>query len=274
MYKVAVVSPCRRAPQCSTWNTGFFNRLRADFLNPAGLNARRIPKGSNVTPLSVVCPPPLLFLHAANGETDRTAVAALGVHVGTAEVQERPALARRRRRRTAPGATVFTHIDQTAGPAGAATRSGVKVGSARFVGASNVEGPTVSKGAGDVEVSGRGSVPGILSENPPQLLRCYLITLRTRIENRFISALRIRVTRCITPQRIILRRHPVISSRRRIINERRRILYTIKQYCPISGSGPGVYPGEGSGRRSRRGPEPPPGTPLLCGVSSTWNDAE
>ena len=33
------------------------NRLRADFLNPAGLNARRIPKGSNVTPLSVVCPP-------------------------------------------------------------------------------------------------------------------------------------------------------------------------------------------------------------------------
>ena len=165
------------------WGFCLKNRLRADFLNPAGLNARRIPKRSNVTPLSVVCPPPLLFLHAANGETERTAAVDLGVHAGTVEAQVRPAHARRRARRTAPGVTARAHTVQAAGTADAVTRSGVEVGSARFVGASNVEGPTVSKGAGDVEVSGRGSVPGILSENPPQLLRSNLITLRTWVEN-------------------------------------------------------------------------------------------
>ena len=80
-------------------------------------------------------PPPLLFLHAANGETARTAAVALGAHVGTVEVQVRPVHARRRVRRTAPGVTVRAHTVQAAGTAGAVTRSGVEVGSARFVGA-------------------------------------------------------------------------------------------------------------------------------------------
>ncbi len=68
--------------------------------------------------------PALLFLHAANGETGRTVVAALGVHVGTVEEQVRPAHARRRVRCTAPGVTVRAHTVQAAGIAGAVTRSG------------------------------------------------------------------------------------------------------------------------------------------------------
>ena len=63
-------------------------------------------------------------LHAANGETVRTAVDALGVHEGTAEVQVRPVHARRRVRRTAPGVTARAYTAQAAGIAGAETRSG------------------------------------------------------------------------------------------------------------------------------------------------------
>ena len=65
----------------------------------------------------------LLFLHAANGETVRTAVAVLGAHAGTAEVQVRSVHARRRARRTAPGVTARAHSAQTVGTAGAETRS-------------------------------------------------------------------------------------------------------------------------------------------------------
>ena len=68
--------------------------------------------------------PPLLFLHAANGETVRTAVVVLGGHAGTVEAQARPVHARRRRRRTAPGVTARAHTEQVAGPAVADTRSG------------------------------------------------------------------------------------------------------------------------------------------------------
>ena len=88
------------------------------------------------------CPPPAaeekffavcgsLLLFAAHGETVRTVVVALGVHAGTVEGQARPVHARRRRRRTAPGVTDRAHIAQAAGIAGAATRSGVEVSSAR-----------------------------------------------------------------------------------------------------------------------------------------------
>ena len=65
-------------------------------------------------------------LHAANGESVRTVVAVLGVHVGTAEAQARPEHARRRVRRTAPGETARAraHTVQAAGIAGAETRSG------------------------------------------------------------------------------------------------------------------------------------------------------
>ncbi len=49
-----------------------------------------------------------LLLFAANGETVRTAVVVLGLHVGTVEAQVRPVHARRRLRRTAPGVTAFT----------------------------------------------------------------------------------------------------------------------------------------------------------------------
>ena len=72
-----------------------------------------------------LCPAPLLFLHAANGETHRTAVAILGIHDGIGEAQVRPVHARRRVRRTAPGVTARAHIEQVAGIAGAVTRSGV-----------------------------------------------------------------------------------------------------------------------------------------------------
>ena len=73
----------------------------------------------------------LLFLHAATGETECTAVVVFGVHAGTAEDQVRPVHARRRRRRTAPGVTERAHNVQVAGIVGAVTRSGVEVGSAR-----------------------------------------------------------------------------------------------------------------------------------------------
>ncbi len=66
---------------------------------------------------------PLLFLHAANGETVRTVVDALGVHVGTVEAQVRPVHARRRVRRTAPGETICAHIEQATGTAATGTRS-------------------------------------------------------------------------------------------------------------------------------------------------------
>ncbi len=88
------------------------------------------------------CPPPAaeekffavcgsLLLFAAHGETVRTDVAVLGVHVGTVEAQVRPVHARPRVRRTAPGVTALAHNVQIAGIAGAATRSGVEVSSAR-----------------------------------------------------------------------------------------------------------------------------------------------
>ena len=65
----------------------------------------------------------LLFLHAANGETVRTVVAAFGVHAGIVEEQARSAHARRRVRRIAPGETAHAHTEQAAGIAGAVTRS-------------------------------------------------------------------------------------------------------------------------------------------------------
>ena len=74
---------------------------------------------------------PDLLSGAANGETVRTVVVELGEHAGTVEAQVRPVHARRRRRRTAPGVTDRAHIAQAAGIAGAATRSGVEVSSAR-----------------------------------------------------------------------------------------------------------------------------------------------
>ena len=74
--------------------------------------------------VSAVCG--LIFISglAANGETARTVAEVLGVHAGTAEGQERPAHARRRVRRTAPGVTARAHIVQAAGIAVAETRSG------------------------------------------------------------------------------------------------------------------------------------------------------
>ena len=70
---------------------------------------------------------PCAKLHASNGETESTIVVVLGAYAATVEIQVRPAHARSRERRTAPGATMRAHTDQTAGVTGAATRSGVEV---------------------------------------------------------------------------------------------------------------------------------------------------
>ena len=77
------------------------------FCYPFGRRPFSLPLLPRQSPQAPSGPPPLLFLHAANGKTLRTVVAVLGVHVGTVEVQERPAHARRVRR-TAPGTTAFT----------------------------------------------------------------------------------------------------------------------------------------------------------------------
>ena len=69
---------------------------------------------------------PVAKLHAANGETVRTAVVVLGVHAATAEVQVRAVHTRSRARRATPRDTVRAHIVQAAGIAEAATRSGVE----------------------------------------------------------------------------------------------------------------------------------------------------
>ena len=78
------------------------------------------------SPQGGLYPPPLLFLHAANGETERTVVSVIfGTYAGVVEEQKRASDIRCRERRTAPGITAHAHTGQVAGIAVAATRSGV-----------------------------------------------------------------------------------------------------------------------------------------------------
>ena len=126
--------PPRGGPQLVSRSTAGFGppgRRFAPVRRSTPLITLDAPCGSAISwRLGKVClrqplPSPCAKLHAANGETARSATDNLGVHAATGEVQEYPARTCRRKRGTTPCVTIRAHRGQAAGTAAAVTRSRV-----------------------------------------------------------------------------------------------------------------------------------------------------